>query len=165
MRFSSVAGVVLGLHELGPGGARWLAMHAGEAARREYADFNARRTQFRALALATRQRLEQIYDGTQGAERERLKQDTLRQFRADYVTLRQSWGGDPARFRGFDIWVERANNASFGAQAAYDELVPGFEALFEREGRDWQRFYDAVKRLADLPKAERHRLLKETGSA
>jgi predicted aminopeptidase len=57
--------------------------------------------------------------------------------------------------------VERANNASFGAQAAYDELVPGFEALFEREGRDWKRFYDAVKRLAGLPRGERHRLLKE----
>ena len=33
-----------------------------------------------------------------------------------------------------DRWVAQANNASFGAQAAYDELVPGFEALFEREG-------------------------------
>jgi predicted aminopeptidase len=147
------------------GGARWLEMHAGEEARREYAEFNARRTQFRALALATRKRLQQIYDDTQGAERERQKQEALRQFRSDYVKLRESWGGDPTRFRGFDLWVERANNASFGAQAAYDELVPGFEALFEREGRDWRRFYDAVKRLADLPRGERHRLLKETGSA
>lgn len=147
------------------GGARWLATQAGEAARREYAEFNARRTQFRALALATRKRLEKIYEDTRGDERERLKQAALRDFRTGYATLRESWGGDPARFRGFDQWVERANNASFGAQAAYDELVPGFEALFEREGRDWKRFYDAVKRLADLPKEERHRLLKETGSA
>ena len=50
--------------------------------------------------------------------------------------------------------------ASFGAQAAYDELVPGLEALFERQGRDWQRFYDAVKHLATLPKDERHRIIK-----
>ena len=147
------------------GGARWLAVHAGEAARREYAEFNTRRTQFRALALATRKRLEAIYEQTQGAERDRLKQEALREFRADYGKLRQSWGGDAARLRGFDLWVERANNASFGAQAAYDELVPGFEALFEREGRDWKRFYDAVRQLADLPKEERHKLLKETGSA
>jgi len=147
------------------GGARWLATQAGDAARKEYAEFNARRNEFRALALATRKRLEGIYEGTQGAQRDRLKQAALRDFRADYVTLRERWGGDPARFRGFDQWVERANNASFGAQAAYDELVPGFEALFLREGRDWNRFYDAVKRLADLPKEERHRLLKETGSA
>jgi predicted aminopeptidase len=147
------------------GGARWLATQASDAARKEYAEFNARRIEFRALALATRKRLQDIYESTQGAEREQRKQATLRDFRAQYAKLRDGWGGDPARFRGFDRWVERANNASFGAQAAYDELVPGFEALFQREGQDWKRFYDAVKRLADLPKEERHRLLKETGSA
>jgi predicted aminopeptidase len=38
--------------------------------------------------------------------------------------------------------------------------VPGFEALFEREGRHWLRFYDAAKRLARLPKDERHNALK-----
>ena len=70
-------------------------------------------------------------------------------------------GGDPARWRGYDRWVAQANNAWFGAQAVYDELVPGFEALFEREGRDWTRFYAAVERLAALPKEERHRVLKE----
>lgn len=147
------------------GGARWLASQASDAARKEYAEFNARRNEFRALALATRKRLEGIYEGTQGVERDAQKQAALRDFRADYAKLRDGWGGDPARYRGFDQWVERANNASFGAQAAYDELVPGFEALFKREGQDWKRFYDAVKRLADLPKEERHRLLKETGSA
>lgn len=144
------------------GGARWLATKASEPARREYAEFNSRRVQFRTLALVTRKRLEQIYESTQGAERDDLKQATLKQFREQYAQVRASWGGNPARYRGFDLWVERANNASFGAQAAYDELVPGFEALFEREGRDWKRFYDAVKRLADLPRGERHRLLKES---
>ncbi|MCY1378621.1 putative aminopeptidase [compost metagenome] len=58
--------------------------------------------------------------------------------------MRQHWAG----YRGYDAWVARANNASFGAQAAYDDLVPGFEALFEREGRDFARFYDAVRALA-----------------
>jgi predicted aminopeptidase len=91
-----------------------------------------------------------------------MKQSALKQFREQYAQLRASWVGDPARFRGFDLWVERANNASFGAQAAYDELVPGFEALFVREQRDWKRFYDAVKRLAALPRGERHELLKQT---
>lgn len=143
------------------GGARWLATRASDAARRDYAEFNSRRVQFRALALATRKRLERIYESTRGDERDGLKQAELTQFREQYAQLRSSWGGDPGRYRAFDAWVERANNASFGAQAAYDELVPGFEALFEREGRDWKRFYDAVKRLAALPRGERHRLLKE----
>jgi predicted aminopeptidase len=80
----------------------------------------------------------------------------MQKFRSDYAQLKSSWDG----FSGYDGWVARANNASFGAQAAYDELVPGFEALFEREGQDWQRFYDAVRRLAELPKNERHQALK-----
>ena len=49
--------------------------------------------------------------------------------------------------------------ASFGVMAAYNEFVPGFERLFEREGQDFGRFYAAVARLAALPKAERHATL------
>jgi predicted aminopeptidase len=142
------------------GGERWLATEASPAMRQEYAQYDGRRRQFRALALATRKRLESIYKETEGERREELKQATLEEFRRQYADLRAGWGGDPARWRGYDRWVAQANNASFGAQAAYDDLVPGFEALFEREGRDWTRFYAAVKRLATLPKDERHKLLK-----
>ena len=85
-----------------------------------------------------------------------MKSIAMQRFRDEYAKLKASWGG----FAGYDPWVARANNAAFGAQAAYDELVPGFEALFEREGRDWQRFYDAVKRLASLPKEERRKALQ-----
>ena len=94
-----------------------------------------------------------------------MKKIALQEFRVAYAALRASWGGDPARYRGYDQWVERANNAMFGAQAAYDELVPGFEALFEREGRDWVRFYHAARQLAAQPKAQRHQQLKELSGA
>ena len=80
----------------------------------------------------------------------------MQRFKADYATLKASWGG----FAGYDGWVARANNASFGAQAAYDDLVPGFIALFEEEDRDWPSFYAAVKALAALPQSERHAALK-----
>ncbi len=56
--------------------------------------------------------------------------------------------------------MAEANNAFFGIQAAYDELVPGFEALFEREDRDWPRFHAAVRELARAPMAERQAQLK-----
>jgi predicted aminopeptidase len=38
--------------------------------------------------------------------------------------------------------------------------VPQFERLYEREGRDFARFYAAVKRLAALPKPERDATLR-----
>ncbi|MDB5945110.1 MAG: hypothetical protein JWQ33_136 [Ramlibacter sp.] len=152
------------------GSSRWLSTQASEAARREYAQYDGRRNQFRALTLATRQRLAAIYEaatgGSQGPEQtSALKKQALDDFRQEYARLRDSWGGDGGRFRGYDRWVEQANNASFGAQAAYDDLVPGFEALFRREHADWNGFYDAVKRLAAEPKEQRDQQLKEMAGA
>ena len=145
--------------------ALWLESQASEAARRDYADYNARRNQFRALTQATRRKLEAIYDEKGPAARDRQAQAAMKsiamdEFRQEYRRLRASWGGEPARWRNYDLWVERANNASFGAQAAYDELVPGFEGLFRELGGDWARFYDEARRLAAVPKVERHQVLK-----
>ncbi len=146
---------------------RWLATEAGEDARRDYAQYDGRRNQFRALTQATRRRLEAVYDPAQPFSREERaarKSEVLAAFRADYARLRDSWNIDPARMRAYERWVNEANNASFGAQAAYDELVPGFEGLFRSLGGDWSRFYDEAKGLATVPKAERHRILKDKES-
>ena len=150
--------------------AKWLSTQASEAARREYAEYDGRRQQFRALTQATRRRLAAIYDArkagsTSDAEAAAMKKSVLDEFRNDYARLRDGWGGDPVRFRNFDRWVKEANNASFGAQAAYDDLVPAFEALFHKEQGDWTRFYDAVKRLAALSREQRNNLLKEMAGA
>ena len=145
------------------GATSWLATQASQAAQNEYAVLDTRRQQFRALTAATRRELNQIYlpNTTVADDKSALaapKSIAMQKFRADYAQLKQGWGG----FAGYDGWVLRANNASFGAQAAYDELVPGFEALFDQHGRDWQQFYDAVRKLANLPKNERHQQLRTT---
>ena len=57
-------------------------------------------------------------------------------------------------------WFARANNAAFGVLASYTGLVPAFEQLFEREGRDFARFYAEVRRIAALPPAERRAALE-----
>jgi predicted aminopeptidase len=144
------------------GGERWLALHGSESARNEYAEFDARRRQFRALSSATRTRLLEIYKQKESTHIDRqtllaMKNSAMQDFRDDYVRLKARWDG----YHAYDNWVADANNAAFGAQAAYDELVPGFEALFDHEGKDWQRFYAAVKQLADKPAVERTRLLKQ----
>jgi len=144
------------------GSQRWLATQASESARREYATFDARRQEFRALSFATRQRLAEIYKPNRPlaltvVAQAAMKKEVMEAFRQDYAQLKSSWGG----YAGYDAWVARANNATFGTQAAYDELVPGFEALFAREGHDWPRFYDAVQRLAQQPAAQRRLTLKQ----
>ncbi len=145
------------------GSARWLALHGSPAARAEYAVFDGRRRQFRALLAQTRARLDEIYKKNDALALDlptliAIKNVALQDFRDDYARLKIGWGG----YAGYDPWVAGANNAAFAAWAAYDELVPAFEALFERQGRDWQRFYDAVRLLAQLPEAERERALRTT---
>ena len=174
------------------GGARWLAEKGSPAAKAEFAATVVQRAQFRALALATRRVLTDIYQDAPSPTSGRpgqlaAKSKAMQDFRDQYALLKATWiaaagqaaGAPPlavlsARFSGYDAWVANANNASFGAQAAYDELVPDFEALFARissdatsheAGNPWPRFYAAVKRLADLPSAERRQALKAEGSA
>lgn len=144
------------------GGARWLKTQATEAARVEYAQFDARRQQFRALTAETRRALEKVYASREAKAQDwpavdAMKKSVMEDFRQRYAVSRAGWSGP--RQGAYDGWVARANNATFGAQAAYDELVPGFEALFEREGEDWPRFYAAARRLAELPQAERRQAL------
>jgi len=91
-----------------------------------------------------------------------MKQAAMADFRERYLKLKAGWSGP--RQNAYDAWVSRANNAAFGAQGAYDDLVPGFEALFERQGRDWPRFYTEVKRIAALPTDAQRRSALEAAS-
>lgn len=148
------------------GGQAWLEKHGSSQARSEYAAFDTKRRQFRDLMLRTRERLALIYkknptvaladahsDATEIIAKE--KAQAMQDMREAYLQLKASWGG----FAGYDRFVERANNASLGAQAAYDELVPQFEAVFERGGRDWRAFYAAIQGIVHLPKDERRAAL------
>jgi predicted aminopeptidase len=140
------------------GGTRWLAQEASETARDAYRVFDTRRQQFKVLTRSVREQLQAIYaeDSWDEAQKMRHKTEAMNAFRRDYEALKTRWGG----YAGYDPWVARANNASFGAQAAYDELVPAFMALFERESQDFNRFYGAVRTLAAQPKATRLAALK-----
>ncbi len=150
---------------------RWLALHASPAVRADYETGERRRREFRALTRDTRAALNAIYEQKSthpsgSPSFIAMKNKVMDDFRTRYAALKAGWAADTALIRGYDAWVARANNASFSAQAAYDELVPGFEALFERQGgaspQAWRGFYDAVQQLAQQPKDERRRALKET---
>jgi predicted aminopeptidase len=155
------------------GGARWLAKYGSEAIKAEYDVYDGRRKQFKALTKATRLQLAEIYkenkpiaiDNIASVAIENIakkpdfaqrKNQILDEFKAQYELLKTSWNG----YAGYDNWVKQANNAAFGALAAYDDGVPQFEALFEQQGGDWDKFYAAVQALAAMPKETRKQALK-----
>jgi predicted aminopeptidase len=139
------------------GSARWLREHASPQARAEYERYESRRRDFRALTKQYRARLNALYESVAGdADKRAAKAALMAGLRADYAALkRDRWGG----YSGYDDWFAHANNASLGVLAAYNELVPNFERLFDREGGDWTAFYREVKRLAALPRAQRRQAL------
>jgi predicted aminopeptidase len=155
------------------GGTRWLAKYGSEVTKAEYEVYDGRRKQFKALTKATRLQLVEIYnenkpiagDNTASEAIEKIakkraitqrKNQILDEFKAQYELLKTSWNG----YAGYDNWVKQANNAAFGALAAYDDGVPQFEALFEQLGGDWEKFYAAVQTLAAMPKEARQLALK-----
>jgi predicted aminopeptidase len=147
------------------GAQRWLATQASQAAVQEYAALDARRQQFRALTAVTRRELTLIYASNTASVQKNnellaAKIIAIKTFKNAYAELKKSWGDTPQSTSAYDAWVAQANNASFGAQAAYDDLVPGFEALFVQQDKDWLRFYAAVRQLAARPQNERHQALK-----
>jgi len=140
------------------GGNRWLAQEGDAQQVRDFEATQQRREAFRALTLRARTALDVLYKeaNLDDAAKRQRKAEVMAQMRADYARLKADWGG----YAGYDPFIARANNASLAVQGAYNDLVPDFERLFERCGRDFDKFYDAVKRLAALPKDERHATLR-----
>ena len=135
------------------GAERWLSERAGARARDEYEVIERRRADFRALTTRYRDELARVYAGDASDAVKRVeKSAVLERLGADYAATKAGrWGG----YAGYDAWFARANNASYGVLASYTELVPAFERVYEREGRDFARFYAEVRRIAALAPAER----------
>ena len=138
--------------------ARWQAT-SGQAI--DDASASQRQRDFRAITGRARRALQLLYDSSQpDSQKRQRKAELLAAMRAEHAALKASATGPWAGFKGYDSWFAQANNASLALQAAYDGLVPGFEQLFEQQGRDFSRFHAEVRRLADLPRAERRATLQ-----
>jgi predicted aminopeptidase len=121
------------------------------------------RADFRALIVATRDRLAAIYaSDSSDSEKRGKKAAAFAAMRADYETLKVGWNGVPA----FDRWFAAgANNAGIAAAGLYADRVAQFTALLAAESGDFGRFYTRVKELAAMPKVDREAVLASAASA
>jgi predicted aminopeptidase len=120
------------------------------------ADPNAdkQRQQFTALVLATRERLQTLYDSDLPAEQMRsAKQAEIETLRQQYRHLRDTQWQGAGRYDG---WVETPiNNAKLLPFGLYDQWVPAFARLYDEAGRNWPAFYAQVAQLGQLAANER----------
>ena len=140
---------------------RWLERQGTPAQRAAYDGSRRRRSEFVALVIKYRGGLAEFYD--RPAEPEEKRAGKRRLFSAmqdEYKALKDSWGG----LTGYDRLFERgANNALLASVASYSELVPAFRAMLAQKDGDLPVFYDAVRELAKLDKAERDARLAVPG--
>lgn len=130
----------------------------GGALLARYEKVRADRRRFREIVLRGRARLVRLYQSALGdAEKLRRKARLFEAMREDYRNQKESF-----KILNYEGWFNKPlNNAHVTGFAQYSLHVKAFQALFEQNGGDFQRFYDAVKALAELEPPERRAGLKK----
>lgn len=123
-----------------------------EALLARYAEFQADRDRFQALALSGRQRLVDLYAAPVAEPDKRArKAEILAEIRRDYEKQRSSF-----KLLNYDDWFgPNLNNAYLVGIAQYYVRIDAFAALFDEQGRDFGKFYAACEALGRLGPAAR----------
>jgi predicted aminopeptidase len=140
------------------GAERWLTRRGTAREREDYETDYRRREDFLRLIATTRERLAAVYASSRDEAGKRdEKRRILAELRDRYAALRRGWND----YDGYDRWfAQDLNNAKLAGVATYHRLVPTFEALFEREGRDFAAFHRAAEAIGRLPPPEREARLR-----
>jgi predicted aminopeptidase len=137
---------------------RWMERFGNQQMRDTYARYQSRKHDFLALLTKYRKALEQNYAvvDRSDAEKRVVKARLFQELKDEYQVLKGSWSG----YAGYDRFFEQPlSNAHLASIATYEDFVPAFRALLKKEG-SFPRFYREVRRLSELDRTQRHRILK-----
>jgi len=137
----------------------WLRRHYGESQAHRLQRQFSQRQQIIALVGEYTDKLRSLYGSPLSDTGKRAQKQVLfDQLRQRYGEIRAHWEEDI----GFDGWFNTPlNNAKILTLTSYFDLVPTFLAKIDILEGDLPAFYRWVQALADLPQAERDRLLAE----
>lgn len=138
---------------------QWLVSNGSPEALAEYRQRLQREEDFTRLIDRLRENLAALYrQPLCTACKRQAKAKALSSFIGEYEQWKKQWGNDT----GYDLWItSQLNNAKLASVNTYHQSVAGFRALFAAQNNDFQLFYQAARRLSELPESERSiRLLK-----
>jgi predicted aminopeptidase len=136
---------------------RWLEHEHSTELIGQFERTQHQRVVFKELVRDTRTKLAGIYASKVPAAQKR--KEKAEAFAAMKVAYDEAKTKDPG-LGGYERWfAQQPNNASLSAIALYTDRVPAFRAILHEENDDLARFYDRVRALTRLPKAERDRIL------
>ena len=134
---------------------RWLA-HRGETARMHaFREDQERERAMVKLLSSTRARLKELYAAPLPRDEMVVKKaEAFTQLSGEIRALERREG---VSIPLYEQWIGAGlNNARLASVATYFECVPGFMRLLHEQQDSLPRFYDAVRKLAEQPQAERH---------
>lgn len=132
---------------------RWLARNGDPEQQQAFTAQQQRKAQFAQLVDNCRGKLRALYATQQPPEAiRRAKAEIIADMKQAYAAMKKGRSGD-ARY---DKWFEQdLNNAKIASMGMYTQLVPAFEIMLEKEGRDLPSFYQRVTELSRQPKEAR----------
>jgi predicted aminopeptidase len=138
--------------------ARWLAAHGRSADLRRHRERRDRQADSIHIIARHRDALQALYasDVAPAMMRQR-KAEEFAALVADLKALDARYGVHSRLVA--ELESAPPNNARLASLATYYDCVPGFERVLDSVQRDLPRFYDEVRTLAKLPRAQRHEQL------
>lgn len=109
------------------------------------------------FVLRYKDKLDALYQDKRLSDQQKRtrKLEVLAELKRAYQTLKNDNHWDDR----YDNWIGKLNNASFSTLSNYQDLVPGFIALF-KQSHNWEHFYQQVEALSEKDKLARHAYLK-----
>ena len=109
---------------------------------------------FRHLINSTFEEMEKLFSSElANAEKLRKKQQLFDDLRENYLTHKNEF-----RVLSYDNWFKQdLNNTHLLGVKRYHSKVDKFERLFNQQGKDWGKFFQAVRELAEASLKERNR--------
>lgn len=140
---------------------KWVLQQDLQSSWTAYQTAAQRQQDFIQLILENKAKRNQLFE-SERSEDEKLKQkqELVEELKSDYAKFKESWG-----YSGYDQWFASGlNNAQISTVATYNELKPGFAALYQQSDHKLSAFFAACAALADQEKDQRHQHLQQLAS-
>jgi len=137
--------------------SRWLDRNGTDEQRAAFDVAQRKKAASTEIMLSHRKRLEELFaSDASNAEKRAVKARILAELRKKLSALETN----KDRVATYERWwAQRLNNAYLASVSTYTHLVPAFQALLAQQKGNIGQFYEAVKRISNLPEAERASLL------
>ena len=136
---------------------RWQTKVRASHRYQDFLDDYRRQQQFVQLIMQYRRRLETVYqsDASPGDKRQQ-KASVFSALRVEFDGLKTDENGLAA----YDHWINHSlNNAKIASVAAYHDFVLAFKKILAENGGNMNQFFEACRKLAQVTRDERHRIL------